>query len=363
MIRDREQAPERPALELTPREWVLAALLVAAALAAAVQLPLRKGAPAVDQNYRIPYALSTRYDLYRRFTTLAVGQYPTLIVGDSVVWGQCARRNETLAYHLNLLAREPRFVNAGLDGMHPVALAELLYYYTPAVVNTRVIVQFDPIWLMLHDASERKQALLANRSDLIPRLATHFTGLLPEAATRSWSRLLRSGPVKTWSDGLADARLDFLAWSLDHPYESPLRAISSALPPSEDSHPQKLTPWIGGPEGQVSSRWAELANDEQWKAFIRLLTQLRSRGNDVLVLLGPMNEHMMTPETLASYLPLKARIAEEFRAMGFPCFVPSVLPSDQYSDICHPLGPGYAGLAREMLEKESGWLLGRSQGR
>lgn len=363
MTRDRGQEPERPALALSPREWVLAAILVGATLAAAVQLPLRKGAPAVDQNYRIPYALSTRYDLYRRFTTLAAGQYPTLIIGDSVVWGQCARRNETLAYHLNRLAREPRFVNAGLDGMHPVALAELLNYYTPGVVNTRVIVQFDPLWLMVHDSSQWNQALLANRTDLVPRLASHFTGLLPEAATLSWSRLLRSAPVKTWADRLADARLDFLAWSLEHPYESPLRAISSALPPSEDSHPQKLTPWIGTPESRIACRWADLASDPQWKAFIRLLTLLRSRGNDVLVLLGPMNEHMMTPETVASYLPLKARMAEEFRGLGFPCFVPSVLPSDQYSDICHPLGPGYAGLAREMLKKESGWLLGHSQGR
>lgn len=361
----REPVPdfERSALELTLREWLVVGLLVTALLAAATTVPFRDSAPEIERDYRIPYALSTRYDLYRRFTTLATQQYPTVLVGDSVIWGQCARRQDTLAHHLNELVKQPRFLNAGLDGMHPVALAELLDYHAPGIANTRVILQFDPLWMMAAGPalSHTRQALF-NRPDLIPRLAAHITGPFKEAASLSWSHLTRNASIQEWGERLADARLDFLAWSLDHPYESPLRAITAALPPSEDSHPLRLLPWKPSSEARVESRWADLGS-AQWAAFLRILTLLRSRGNEVLVLVGPMNEHMMTPDTLSGYRDLKSAIVEALRAKGVPCFVPTVLPSNEYGDICHPLGAGYARLAREMLQKESVWLLARDDRR
>ncbi len=351
---------ERPALELTLREWLASALIVTAILAAATRFPFRESAPVVDRDYRIPYALSTRYDLYRRYTTLGAAQYPTLLVGDSVVWGQCARRDDTLAHHLNDLVRQPRFLNVGLDGMHPVALAELLQYHAPAIANTRVILQFDPLWLLMEGpSSPDTPSMIYNRPNLVPRLAAHFSGPFRDAASLSWSHLIRNSAIREWGERLADARLDFIAWSLDHPYENPVKAITAALPPSEDSHPQRLTHWDY--EQRVPNRWADLAEDHEWAAFLRILTLLRSRGNNVLVLLGPMNEHMMTPETRDSYRSLRSRMEEILRSKGVPTFLPSLLPTEQFADICHPLGSGYATLAREMLQKQSAWLLGRDE--
>ncbi|HLY08182.1 MAG TPA: hypothetical protein VKW04_02645 [Planctomycetota bacterium] len=357
MQRDPDPDFDRPAVELSLREWLLVALVVSLVLVAAMRFPFRGSSPEVERDYRIPYALSTRYELYRRYTTLAAAQFPTLIVGDSVVWGQCARKNDTLSHHLNELVKQPRFGNAGLDGMHPVALAELLTYHAPAIANTRVILQFDALWLMLEGPSSvHNRAILYNRPDLIPRLAAHFTGPFREAASLSWSHLTRNSPLRDAGERLADARLDFLAWSLDHPYESPLRAISSALPPSEDSHPQRLVAWSRG--AVVHTRWGELSQDDQWLAFLRIISLLQARGNDVLVLLGPMNEHMMGADTLDVYLKIKADIAATLLSKGIRCFVPSLLPSEHYGDICHPLGAGYADLAQELLQKESAWLLG-----
>lgn len=362
----RTPAPEfeRAALELSLREWLLVALLVTLLLAVAPHIPFRGRAPVVERDYRIPYALSTRYDLYRRYTTLAAAQFPTLLLGDSVVWGQCARRHDTLAHHLNELVKQPRFANAGLDGMHPVALAELLEYHAPAISNTRVILQFDPLWLMQEGpSSPHTRDVLYNRPNLIPRLAAHFTGPFKEAASLSWSHVMKNSPLKDWGERLADTRVDFLAWSLDHPYESPLQAISSALPPSEDSHPQRLIPWDQIPSAMVVTRFDPLSDDLQWNAFLRIIALLQSRGNEILVLLGPMNEHMMAPQTLEPYLRLKTGMADQLRAKGVRFFAPSVLPSLHYADICHPLGAGYAELARELLQKESSWLLGLPEGR
>jgi hypothetical protein len=351
---------ERPALELSLREWLASALIVTLVLAAAMHFSFRESAPSIDRDYRIPYALSTRYDLYRRYTTLGADQFPTLLVGDSVVWGQCAHRGDTLAHHLNDLVRQPRFLNVGLDGMHPVALAELLEYHAPGIANTRVILQFDPLWLMLEGPSSRhSRAMIYNRPDLVPRLAAHFSGPFRDAASLSWSHVTRSTAIREWGERFADARIDFIAWSLDHPYENPMKAITAALPPSEDSHPQRLTRWEE--DLRISTRWADIADDDQWAAFLRILTLLRSRGNDVLVLLGPMNEHMMTRETREAYVLLRGRMEEALRSKGVLTFAPTLLPSEQYADICHPLGSGYATLAHEMLLKHSAWLLGRQE--
>ena len=243
--------------------------------------------------------------------------------------------------------------------MHPIALAELLTYHAPAVANTRVILQFDPLWLMQEGpSSPHGRAVLFNRPDLIPRLAGHFAGPFRNVVSLSWSHLLTNSPLKDWGDRLADTRIDFLAWSLDHPYESPLQAISSALPPSEDRHPLKLDSWNRHSTALVVTRFDRLDQDIQWQAFLRILSLLELRGNEVLVVLGPMNEHMMSAETLEAYRALKTEMAESLRARHARYFLPTALPSGHYGDICHPLGAGYAELARELLEKESGWLLG-----
>lgn len=349
---------ERLALNLPLREWLIVGLVVTALLAVAPHVPFRGRAPQVERDYRIPYALSSRYDLYRRYTTLAAAQYPVLLIGDSVVWGQCSKRNDTLAHHLNELVKQPRFANAGLDGMHPVALAELLEYHAPSVTNTRVVLQFDPLWLMIEAlTASHASGALYNRPDLIPRLAAHFTGPFKEAVSLSWSHVARNSPLKDWGERIADTRIDFLAWSLDHPYESPLKAITTALPPSEDSHPQRLAPWNERSSTKLFSRWTVLAGDPQWAAFQRILNLMERRNNQVLVVLGPMNEHMMDDETLKVYLQLKEEMAAQLKSRGVRLLVAGLLPSAQFADICHPLGSGYAGMAQELLQKESAWLL------
>jgi hypothetical protein len=350
---------ERPALDLSLRDWLLVALIVTGILGAAMHVPFRDRAPAVERDYRIPYALSTRYELYRRYTGLAAAQFPTLLVGDSVVWGQCAFKNDTLSHHLNELVKQPRFANAGLDGMRPVALAQLLEYHAPALENSRLLLQFDPLWLMLEGpGAPHQKAILYNRPDLIPRLAAHLTGPFRQYLAVGWARLAQRPPLRDLIERFADSRLDFLAWSLDHPYESPFRAIASALPPSEDLRTLRVSPWNRSPGDPVEARWGDLSTDVEWLAFLGILDLLKERGNDVLVVLGPMNEHMMSAKTLDDYRRLRERMERVLRAAGVRTFVPSVLQSEHYGDICHPLGAGYEELARELLQKESAWLLG-----
>src|SRR5438874_1948118 len=113
------------------------------------RIPVRPRVPIIERDYRIPFALTARYDIYRRFTKLSAAQFPTILLGDSVVWGQSVVRTETLAHYLNELTREPRFINAGLDGMHPIALAELIEHHAQDITRKDVILQLNPLWLMV----------------------------------------------------------------------------------------------------------------------------------------------------------------------------------------------------------------------
>jgi len=349
---------ERPALNLSGKEWLVVGLLVGLLVLAAPAIPIRPPSPIIERDYRIPYALSRHYELYRRYTTLGVAQFPTLLVGDSVVWGQCARRDQTLSHHLNEMTREPRFANAGLDGMHPLALVELLTYHAPAIQGKRVFLQFNPFWLILTDPSlPPRKGTLFNRPDLIPRLAAPFKSALQHAIEVSGSRLFRDFPLRDWGDRLADSRLDFLAWSLDHPYESPLRAISSTLPPSEDLHSQRLTSWDRSSGTLLNAAWADPDIDVTWTAFEQILQMLQGRGNRILVLLGPLNEHLMAPPMRERYQALKLKMAARLKTLGVRCFVASLLPETHYADLCHPLGAGYEAIAQELLREESAWLL------
>ena len=79
-----------------------------------------------------------------------------------------------------------------------------------------------------------------------------------------------------------------------------------------------------------------------------MLTTLRQRDNDVLVVLGPFNEHMLSRENRAKYQTLRDGIGLWLARHQVPHIVPETLPSQLYADASHPLTEGYALLARRI---------------
>src|SRR5262249_5747393 len=82
----------------------------------------------------------------------------------------------------------------------------------------------------------------------------------------------------------------------------------------------------------------------------RVVGLLRQRGNRVFVLVGPFNEHLLTPASLRRYQRVKATIADWLQAEQVAHVVPPPLPSNQYGDASHPLAAGYDQLARQLLD-------------
>jgi hypothetical protein len=85
---------------------------------------------------------------------------------------------------------------------------------------------------------------------------------------------------------------------------------------------------------------------------------LRQRGNDVLVIVGPFNEHMIAPEQRPTFHGLRDGIAAWLASEGVPAIVPPTLASSLYADASHPLTEGYAELARQLSQDQTfrNWL-------
>jgi len=338
------------ALQLSPREWLFTALGVLALLVAFPAYRARIKSPTLESDYRVPYALTRHHDLYERYSTLAASRFDVFLVGDSVVWGQFADRDGTLAHHLNALAGSDRFANLGLDGMHPIALSLLLEQSAPGLVGKEIVLQCDPLWYISTGRKLTRGELLVNQPGLGPQSGPGLSAF-EERVPKLLATVLVDAPrLRSWSRQVEQffyERLDILAWTLDHPYENPFKTISFNLPPPE-KRPPPMRMSAHRTRDSQDAGWDRLGDSPQWLAFAHLVEILEGRGNRVFILVGPMNEDLLTPRSRAAYQEVKREIAAWCRGKNLAHAVPEPLPFDLYADVCHPTGPGYAELARRL---------------
>jgi len=79
-----------------------------------------------------------------------------------------------------------------------------------------------------------------------------------------------------------------------------------------------------------------------------VIETLRERDNDVLVVLGPFNEHIMAGENLPAYRKVHDDIVAWLSTNQIAHVVPEPLPSVLYADASHPLTEGYQLLAKRL---------------
>ena len=110
-------------------------------------------------------------------------------------------------------------------------------------------------------------------------------------------------------------------------------------------------PWGEAGQGSTRFEWVDLDRSLQWRAFQRVVACLRARDNNVLVVLGPFNEHMMAPENRPAFHKIRDGIAAWLNEQHIPNVVPETLPSDLYADASHPLTEGYHLLAQRLYQE------------
>src|SRR5947207_14711540 len=93
-------------IRLTGSEWLVVAFVAALLIVVAPTAWKQAEKFPLEADYRMPHELSNDYWLYERFAGLAVERQDTLLVGDSVIWGEYVTRQETLSHYVNELVGE-----------------------------------------------------------------------------------------------------------------------------------------------------------------------------------------------------------------------------------------------------------------
>lgn len=341
-------------VRLTPRQWWLATAAIAVIFWFVPRVweklePLELGA-----DYRVPYRLGYDYWSFERTCRQVCRSDATVLIGDSVVWGHYVGTQATLSHYLSAAIGAHEFANLGVDGIHPVALHGLVQDYAQAIRNKRVIVNCNLLWISSprYDLSSDKEAQLSHPA-LLPQFTCRIPSYRATFAQRSAIVVARHVELLRWADHLRITYFnndDLGTWTLEHPYENPLRSLTCELP-SPDEPPSPLPdarPWTEKNMRRISPEWVPLDDSLQWRFFRETTELLIERNNRVFVIVGPLNEHMLTADGLEGCTQRKQGVDQWLSHNGIPHTVPAALPSDAYADLSHPTADGYAILARQL---------------
>ncbi len=343
------------AVRLGRWEWLVAGAILAAIFLLTPMVWERLEPLPAAPNARLPYRLSNDYWQFSRYARRAVESGATPVLGDSVVWGEYVPPDQTLTAYLNREAGgRKKFANLGVDGTYPAAMAGLVDYYGGAITYQRVIVHCNLLWMASprHDLRDAKVAAL-NHPALLPQFIGGVAAYDDTTSRRIGIAVARNVPFMQWAEHLKLAYYggaDMPAWTMDHPYENPLGAIRPATVADDDPPRHEAKPWTEAGIEKQDFPWMDPYESVQWRFFMQTLYTLEHRGNRVFVVVGPFNEHMLTPESRAAYARLRRQVLDEFGSAGIRYVAPEALPREFYADASHPLAAGYELLARQMLE-------------
>ena len=356
-------------MRLDARQCALALALIL--LAVWLTPPLWKGVERfpTGPDYRIPYDLSKDYWLYERRLQDKIAPRDIVMLGDSVVWGEYVLPDGTWSHFLNEQAAPTnRFVNGGVNGLFPLALEGLVDSYGRALRNRKVILHCNLLWLSSPKADlQTDKEEKFNHSRLVPQFSPRIPCYKADVNERLGIIVEREVNFVAWVDHLQNAyfgQKSILNWTLaddggeparyPNSYKNPLAQITFEVPTAPADDPQRgpksprHKPWSEN-GGVTQFEWVDLDTSLQWGAFRRLIQTLRERGNEVFVILGPFNEHMLAGESRAPYRKLRDGVAAWLAENKVPHLTPEPLPSLLYADASHPLTDGYALLAGKTL--------------
>jgi hypothetical protein len=348
-------------------QWLIVAVIVAAALPA-VPWAWQQREPLPDgPNGRVPYELSNDYWLFARYARAALAdESRTIVLGDSVVWGHYVRDDQTLSHDLSPQPGAAaggkggdRFANLGVDGIHPAAMEGLLDHYGGDIRGRNVVLHLNLLWMSSdrHDLTTRKEFSF-NHETLVPQFHPWIRCYRSKLGDRLAAAMRRVLPWEAFAQHIRLAyydRQDVPAWSIAHPDECPVKALAHPLPSGTPaaSPPADCIPWHKRGIEPFSPQWVELDKSLQWSSFRRTLEHLTAAGNRVFVLVGPFNEHMLEAESLAVYHDRLAAVSAYLTGAGVPHYVAKPLDSDLYADASHPLAAGYVELARQLHQNDA----------
>ena len=360
-------------MRLGLRQWLAVAAIVAGCGLAVPRIWKHVERFQVAPAYRIPYALSNDYWLYQWRLERISDPASVPVLGDSVVWGEYVRPDGTLSQFLNREAGQPeRFVNCGVNGLFPLAMEGLIDHYGQPLRNRKLILHCNVLWMSSpkSDLSTPKEEAF-NHARLVPQFWPRIPCYRADAAERLSAVVDRSVDFFGWVGHLNNVYFDqrsIPAWALEedgsdppqypHAWPNPRTRFTLRVPGDRPDDPERgprsprHKPWTDGGGGTSQLDWVQLDRSLQWAAFQRVLAKLKQRGNDVLVILGPFNEHMLAEDSRPAFARIRDGISQWLDENHIPHVTPEPLPSAMYADASHPLTEGYALLAKRLYRSQ-----------
>ncbi|HJN90580.1 MAG TPA: hypothetical protein QGG93_09630 [Verrucomicrobiota bacterium] len=364
----RQSISDSTAVHLSARQWLC---VLGLSLGLAWLLPVVWTAFEVFEpvpHYRVPYELSNDYWLYERWLDqLSPDAIP--VVGDSVVWGEYTAHDGTLSRFLGDATGAP-FANTGLNGLYPLALWGLIEHHGGALANRRVLLHCNLLWMSDPEADmqiEKEQVF--NHPALVPQFAPRIPCYRVGTDIRLGRMLERQLEPLSWVRHLQQTYFDQKSapeWTLaddgqfpptfPNTYRLPLGVQGVPLSFESPSAKRGLASerhksWSANSPGSLNMEWVTPKSSLQWQAFRRLAKRLQGRGSDLLVIVGPLNEHMMNDETREKYIGFRTAVTVWLKAEEIRFIVPGVLPSAEFADASHPLTEGYERLAKRLADE------------
>lgn len=331
----------------------------------------------LDENYRTPTALSRDYFHFERAITATVNAAqnkgtqqasnrdsvsvdsnsvePTFVLGDSVVWGEYVDADQTVVAHLNRLetskdssSKKAKFVNASIQGLHPLAIEGLVRHYGEPFENHNVIFQCNLLWMSTKARDLQVPGVPFNHEKLIPQFAS-----LPAYQVSVEERLARSlgNRIDTFQvvDHIRQAyfdNYDLHRWSLQHPWKNPASQFTRELPAGQVKTSRDDKDWQARNIKVKELLWfSDSEKSNQWRATTRLLNRLQRDSRKLLVVIGPINEHMLTGPSQQSYQKFVREVEDWLRENELESLTIPNLDSEDYADLSHPLSTGYQKMA------------------
>lgn len=348
------------AIRLSIGLWAVAAVIVIAVVLGLPSLWVRLEKMETGPDARVPFSLGNDYWIFKRFSKAVCAPDKIAVIGDSVAWGHYVASTGTLSHFLSEKDGKAGYVNAAIDGVHPLALEGLIRYYGCAIRDRKVIIQLNPLWMTddKKDLSSKKDMQI-NHPKLIPQFSKDVLAYKEDKFAERLAIVIKHKiDFAAWAEHIRIAYFSstkgpsLFKWAIENPYRNPRGAVTIRLPSGEPIPPEtEAIPWSKSTKyGQFDPDWVELDKSLQWAAFRRTIDLLKSRGNNVFVLVGPYNEHMIKENGREKYRSVVAGYRKWLEENKVKHLVAETLPSDMYADSSHPLADGYAAVADQLLK-------------
>ena len=342
---------------LSLKEWILTVVLFAV-ICAVIYYGWDNWeyyAPGKDYRETCWAERQSDYWVYMRWCRYAKEHYRVFLIGDSVIWGQEVRYDETISHYMNEFYGEEIFANVSNDGLFMAGINGFVVHYGDHLDNTNIILQFNPLWM----SSERRDLRGKKKSRyhhprLIPQLDSRITyyhdlnqrlGYLVEHHFRLFP-FVRHLMVNYFENK------SISNWIMDNPYRNPFTAINFVSTPVMTESQGRSLDWKTKGIKIANEPFVSVSESIQFECFLNALKELKKENAKVFILLGPFNHYYLTPESRTRLNAMMDDVKKTFDKLGYPYFdsLQLNLPSKMFADSCHLLKAGHILLAEALVK-------------